>query len=435
MGHVGAQIVFVENDFHGTSAQHIRRADHERKAHFLGQPHGLVLGSRSSVRRLLQTEVAHERLEALTVLGDIDRVGGGADDRRAGFFQRPRELERSLATELHDDPLRLLLRQNLQDILQSERLEVQPVGNVVIGGNGFRITVDHDGLESVLAQLQGGMHAAVVELDSLPDAVRAASQDHDLAAVRRIRLALFLVGRVQVRRRCGELRGAGVDALVHRNDAELVPLRAHDFLRYSDQAREATVRESLALQRAQSLGGEATEAVFLHPRLLQHEILELSEEPRIDTRELRDPVDGPPCPQRVGREQQPIRARGAQLVRQLVLRILGQRQHDLFGEAVQSRLEAAQRLLQRLLEGAADRHHFTDGFHLGRQPIVGGGKLLEREARDLRDDVVDRGLKRGWRRAARDVVPQLIEGVADGELCGHLGNRKPGGFGGQRGGT
>src|SRR3546814_14192867 len=74
------------------------------------------------------------------------------------------------------------------------------------------------------------MHAAIVELDALADAVRAAAEDHHLAAVARFGLVLRrhrpagaadagLVGRVHVRRVGGDLAGAGVDALVDRATA------------------------------------------------------------------------------------------------------------------------------------------------------------------------------------------------------------------------
>src|SRR5690606_4255539 len=64
----------------------------------------------------------------------------------------------------------------------------------------------------------------------------------------------------------------------------------------------------------------------------------------------------------------------------------------------------------------------------------GARKLLEREAGDLGDDVVDGGLERGGGDAG-DVVVELVEGVADGELGGDLGDREAGRLGGERGGA
>ena len=41
--------------------------------------------------------------ERAAVLGEVDRLGRGAEDRHAGVGERLRELQRGLAAELHDD--------------------------------------------------------------------------------------------------------------------------------------------------------------------------------------------------------------------------------------------------------------------------------------------------------------------------------------------
>src|SRR6202021_190695 len=99
-----------------------------------------------------------------------------------------------------------------------------------------------------------------------------------------------------------------------------------------------------------------------------------------------------------------------------------------FGGGGEAGFEAAQRLLQALLKGAPDRHHLADRLHRGGQRRGGAGKLLERKARNLGDDIIDGRLERGRRRAAGDVVGDFIERVADGELGGDFGNRKAGGL-------
>ena len=96
-----------------------------------------------------------------------------------------------------------------------------------------------------------------------------------------------------------------------------------------------------------------------------------------------------------------------------------------------SRLEATEALLQRLLEGAPDRHRLADRLHLGGQPRFGGGELLEGEARDLHHHVVEHRLE-GGRGRLGDVVRQLVEGVADGELRADPRDREAGGLGGER---
>ncbi len=66
---------------------------------------------------------------------------------------------------------------------------------------------------------------------------------------------------------------------------------------------------------------------------------------------------------------------------------------------------------------------------------IGLGKLLEGEARHLGDHVVDGRLEGGRGGAAGDLVLQLVEGVAHGQLGRHLGDGKAGGLGGQRRGA
>ena len=67
-----------------------------------------------------------------------------------------------------------------------------------------------------------------------------------------------------------------------------------------------------------------------------------------------------------------------------------------------------------------------------RERGVDAGELLEREARPLDDDVVERGLE-ARRRAARDVVGDLVEPVADRQPRGDLRDREPGRLRRQRG--
>src|SRR5262249_33279718 len=56
-------------------------------------------------------------------------------------------------------------------------------------------------------------------------------------------------------------------------------------------------------------------------------------------------------------------------------------------------LPRAERLPERLAEGPADAHRLADGLHLSPERPVGAGELLEREAWELYDHVVERGLE------------------------------------------
>ena len=129
-------------------------------------------------------ELVEQRREALAILGEVDRVGRRAENPDAGLLQRERELQRRLAAELHEARHvaagRSLGLDHRHHVLERERLEVQPIGRVVVGRHGLRVAVDHDRLEAFFVQREGRVTAAVVELDALADPVRAAAEDHDL---------------------------------------------------------------------------------------------------------------------------------------------------------------------------------------------------------------------------------------------------------------
>ena len=70
-------------------------------------------------------------------------------------------------------------RHTAEHVLGRERLEEEAVAGVVVGGDGLGIAVEHHGLETRVRQREGGVHTAVVELDSLTDAVGTAAEDDD----------------------------------------------------------------------------------------------------------------------------------------------------------------------------------------------------------------------------------------------------------------
>ncbi|KAF5028300.1 hypothetical protein DSECCO2_660530 [anaerobic digester metagenome] len=89
--------------------------------------------------------------------------------------------------------------------------------------------------------------------------------------------------------------------------------------------------------------------------------------------------------------------------------------------------------MQRFLEVAADAHGLAHALHGRGQVILGTGELLEGETRDLDHAVVDGGLE-GGHGFARDVVGDLVEGVAHGQLGRDLGDGETRGLARQGGG-
>ena len=169
------------DDGHGAATQHVRRAHDHRIADSLGDLECLSGRPGGAMLWHGQADLLHERSESLAILRQINSIRRRAKNGHTSLGKRPNQLEWCLATELHDDSLGLFQVADVQDMLQGEGLEVEPIAHVIVCGDGLRIAVDHDRLIAHVLQGKGGLRAAVVKLDSLADPVRAATQDDDLA--------------------------------------------------------------------------------------------------------------------------------------------------------------------------------------------------------------------------------------------------------------
>ena len=173
-------------------------------------------------------------------------------------------------------------------------------------------------------------------------------------------------------------------------------------------------------RRKSSFGGRGQRGRGERAFEIDH-LFHLLEEPGIDGGELVDLGDGVALRHGEADVVQAVGRGGDELLRD-------QRRVELLGAEGLAGLQAADALPERLFEGAADGHHFAHGLHLGAERGVGAGELLEGPLGNLGDDVVDGRLEAGGR-LARDVVADLVEPVADGELCGDLGDGESGGLG------
>ena len=89
------------------------------------------------------------------------------------------------------------------------------------------------------------MHAAVIELETLPDPVRAGAQDDDLFPARGVRFVLGLVAGVEVRRLGFELRRARVHPVEDGRHAAFEPGGADFGGAPARKLREVRIRKAV----------------------------------------------------------------------------------------------------------------------------------------------------------------------------------------------
>ena len=194
MRHVFLHRVDVVGDDHGASTEHIAGANQHRQTDFTRHARGFFGNERRAVPRLWDAQFVQQAAEPAPVFREVDGFRRCADDGDSVALQFQREVQRRLPSKLHDNACGLFPLHDGENIFQRQRLEVQAIGSVVIGRDRFRIAIYHDGLKPIGPQRERSVAAAVIEFNTLPDAIGATSQNHDFLLGCRVGFVFFLVG-------------------------------------------------------------------------------------------------------------------------------------------------------------------------------------------------------------------------------------------------
>ena len=119
------------------------------------------------------------------------------------------------------------------------------------------------------------------------------------------------------------------------------------------------------------------------------------------------------------------------LVDDLLIAQLGDERH---GQRIDLHLDRTDCLHHGALEAVGDGHDLAGCLHLRAERFVRIDELVKRPARELDDNVVQRRLKAGYRLSG-DRIGQLVQTVADSDLCRDLRDRIAGRLGCQRRGA
>ena len=208
-----AQGRLVVTDPHRTTTEHVGRAHEDGIADPIGDLDRLLHAIGNRPIRRLETRLGQQLAKAQAILGEVDALERRAQDRHTLLQESLGETQRRLAAELHDDANRLLARDHLEHILDREWLEVEPIGRVVIGADRLGIAVDHHRGIAKPPQRHRSMHAAIVELEALADAVGARAEDDDRGTIVVDRLVERVVTRVAIGAAGLDLGRTRIDAL------------------------------------------------------------------------------------------------------------------------------------------------------------------------------------------------------------------------------
>ena len=328
-----------------------------------------------------------------------------------GFCQ----LDGGLTAELYDCIIRLLCLNNTGNVLGRQRLEVQTVSGIKVSGNSLRVVVDDNGLAAEFLQCPDSVNRAVVELDALTDTDRAGTKYQNLLlAGRRCNLGLLIIGGVVIRGLCLELGGAGINHLVYRQTLNIRNVLAGQLL-------DGLVEEAHLLGADVQIGVDLVSC----SQFLLHvdDVLELVQEEHVHCGDVVNLLNGhDAAAQSLADVEQTLVVRAGHALLNLGVRLL----LDVRGDhAVQLDLTAADSLHQCALKAVVDGHNLAGGLHLGAEGVVRVNELVKRPARELDNAVVERRLE-ACLGLAGNGVGDLIQTIADCNLCGYLCNRVAG---------
>ncbi|RUS29416.1 hypothetical protein BC938DRAFT_480689 [Jimgerdemannia flammicorona] len=195
------EIIRREHNVHGRTRQDVGRSHQHRILNIIAE-----LGRLVKIRQLLPQglidaiSVAHAR-ELVTVLC-------GAHDLDVLTVQGQRDVVGRLSTHRHDDAGGSLNLVYVEHALDVDVLKVQAVGLVVIRTDGFRVVIDHDGLDALPPKGADGANRAPVELDRATDTIHTRAKDHHAPVFERNIMLHSVVGHIKV---VGEGRELGSD--------------------------------------------------------------------------------------------------------------------------------------------------------------------------------------------------------------------------------
>ena len=429
-GHVDAHLFVVMNDFHAASAEHVAWAYHNWIADAVCCFEGFVDIDGHAAFWHWNAEAVHHITEVVAVFGKVDGFWCGAEDVDTVFLEVGCKVERRLTAELSDDADWLLFFVDGEHVFEGERLEIELVGGVVVGGDGLRVAVDDDGFKAELLESEGGMNAAIVKFDPLTDAVWTAAKDHDLWLIggNWAFVLVEVVGGVVVSCILG---AANMNAFPGFADAVFIARSADVVFWHGEDLAQIAIAEAVEF-------GLTQHAFFWHAAFKREELFfflnelcHLLEEPVLDLGEGVDLVHGGPFAQRFVDDELAFAGWEAQFGEQLVfgqiVEVLG------VAEPVATGFQTANGFLEGFLVGFADGHDFADGFHLGAELVFGAFEFFKGPAGKFDDDIIAT-----WHvfiEGAVFAAWDLFEGETAGEHGAHERDREARRFGSERGGA
>ncbi len=169
------ELLLVVADARSLSPQGVGGADHDGEPDLMCRPEGIVQALHRVGHRCLDLNLVELLHKQIPVLGDHDRLHGGAQHphpmlvEHTALVELGTAVEGGLTAKGEQDAVGLLLRDHPLHEVRGDGQEVNLVGHPLRGLYGCDVGVDQDGLDPLLTHGFQRLRAGVIELTRLSD--------------------------------------------------------------------------------------------------------------------------------------------------------------------------------------------------------------------------------------------------------------------------
>ena len=176
--HIGNRLLLRTGNGHVLPTDDIRRPEQYRIAQCFRRPDRFLHASDRAAAGTADSELFQQPVKPFPVFRDIDGLRAGAENRNSVLSQGSGQPDGGLPSEGHHHADGLFHVDNPHHILRGQRLKIQTVRGIIVGGYGLGIIVDDDRVIPHLLQRPDTVNGAVVKFNALPDADGPAAQHH-----------------------------------------------------------------------------------------------------------------------------------------------------------------------------------------------------------------------------------------------------------------
>ena len=415
-----------ECDLHALPSQYIGRTHQYRIAQTVCHCLGFFRRKYGTAGRTRDLCLFQDAVKELTVFCSIHIFRLGPQDLNAHLHQRFRQFDGRLSAKLYHGTVRLFNIYDILHILRGQRFKIQLVRDVKVSADRLRVVIDDDRLISGSGKCPGRVYGAVIKFHTLSDPDGAGAQDHDLLAAVRFRQGFVLAvkDRVVIRCLCRKFRCTCIHGLKCRMDAKAIAQCLDVLFFFTGKSCDHVIRKFQTFCFAEQFFAQL---FALQSGFHLGQDRDLVDEPVVHH---RDPVDifvRYALTYRLGDHKDPHIVHPLQPFEQL---FFGQCGKVITAQAVYMLLQRTQCLHQTAFKIGADAHHLAGRLHLRRQGTFCRQELIERKTRHLHHAIVQCRLKARIGLAGHGVF-DLIQGIAQRDLGGYLGDGITGRFGSQ----